>query len=104
MIVSKGVGHKCVSYVVSRELLCNRLPVLVECENPTGGRSWFFTLDGLKVFHVKIVCFYFVLFHCFCCLLLSHKQAVRTGAVTICEKLAMTFKNTIHPPSCVLYS
>ena len=33
-----------------------------------------------------------------CCSLLSHEQAVRTGAVTVCEKLATTFKSIIHPP------
>jgi len=26
------------------------------CENPTRGRSWFFTSVGLEVFHVKILC------------------------------------------------
>ena len=33
------------------------LPVLVKGENPTSGRSWFFTLVGHKVFHVKILMF-----------------------------------------------
>ena len=32
------------------------------------------------------------------CSLPSQEQAARTGAVAVCEKLATTFKNTIHPP------
>jgi len=32
------------------------------------------------------------------CSLPSQEQAARTGAVVVSEKLATTFKNTIHPP------
>jgi len=51
------------------------LPVLVKCENPTGDRSWFFTLVGRKVFHVKICVFFIFLI---ICLLLSQDQSVRS--------------------------
>jgi len=58
VIGSKGVGHSvCVSYFVTRELLCNYLPVLVECENLTRVGRGFFSLVGQKVFHVKIPVF-----------------------------------------------
>jgi len=36
-------------------------------ENPMGGRSWFFTLVGHKVFHVKILVF--IIFSIICLLL-----------------------------------
>ena len=39
------------SYVVTD------LPMIVKSENPTGGRSWVFTLVGHKDFHVKILVF-----------------------------------------------
>jgi len=55
-----------VSYFVTRELLCNRFARSVKCENPTRVGRGFFTLVGLKVFHVKILVFIiFALFtHC----------------------------------------
>ena len=38
-------------------LHCNVFSPFSEvCENPTRGRSWFFTSVGLEVFHVKILC------------------------------------------------
>jgi len=89
------------------ELLCNSSCYIVTvcpfsglCENPTWGRSWFFTLDGLKIFHVKIVCFVFISFRKVFAICYVAKQSVRTGAAAVCEKLAKNFKNTIHPLSC----
>ena len=75
MCVSIGVEHSVwvtcnwVSYFVTD------LSVIVKCENPTGGGSWFFTLVGHKVFHVRILVFF--IFHIIC-LLLSQDQSVRS--------------------------
>ena len=67
---------ECVSYFVTRELLCNRLPVLVECGKSYKGRSWFFTLVGHKVFHVKNSCVhYFRIIY----VLPGEEQPVRSG-------------------------
>ena len=67
MFVSKGVGHRvCVSYFVTRELLCNYLPVLVEYENPTRVGRGFFSLVGHKVFRVKILVFIISALFIFC--------------------------------------
>ena len=77
------------------------LPVLVKCENPTGGRSWFFILVGHKVFHIKILVF--IIFRIIC-LLLNQEQPVSKISLTDC--LRKLGKNTIHPPlvSCTLKS
>ena len=58
MIVSKVLDVSVrVNYFVTRELLCNRLPVLVKCRKSYKGRSRFFTFVRHKVFHVKILVF-----------------------------------------------
>ena len=67
-------------------------------ENPTGSRSWFFTLVGHKVFHVKILVF--IIFR-YICLLLCQDQSVRSTKLTVRENLA---RIQFNPPlvSCTL--
>ena len=76
------------------------LPMIVKCENPTGGRSWFFTLVGHKVFHVKILVF-FIFPHY---LPTMESRSVSKISLTDCSR--ELGKNTIHPPlvSCTLKS
>jgi len=97
VFVSKGVGHRvCVSYFVTRELLCNYLPVLVECENPTRvGRGFY--LGWAQGFPRKNFCVHY--FHIIY-LLSSQEQPVRSGELTVCE----IRQEHNSPPSCVLYS
>jgi len=71
--------------------------VIVKSENLTGGRSWFFTLVGHKVFYVKILVF--SIFR-YICLLLCQDQSVRSTKLTVRKNLA----RTQFTPSCVLYS
>ena len=90
------------------ELLCNSgcyvitvSPFSGLCKNPTWGRSWFFTLNELKVFHVKIVCSLFISFRKVFAICCAAKQSVRTGAAADCEKLVKIVKKHNSPPSCV---
>ena len=65
----------CELLVIGRVTLQPILPLIVKRENPTGGRSWFFTLVGHKVFHVKILVFFTFRI---ICLLLCQDQSVRS--------------------------
>jgi len=52
--------------LVTRELLCNPFPGLVQCGKSYKGRSWFFTLVGHEVFHVNIFVFIISALFIFC--------------------------------------
>ena len=69
----------------------------MKCGKSYVGRSWFFTLIGLKVFHVKNsgVHYFRIIW-----LLSSQEQPVRSGELTVC-KIRQEHNS---PSSCVLYS
>ena len=77
----------CVSYFVTRELLCNRLPVIVECGKSYKGRSWFFYLGWAQGFPRKNTC---VLYFYNIYLLPSQEQPVQSGQLTVCENQVRT--------------
>ena len=72
------------------------------CENPTGGRSWFFTSVGLEVFPrknlVSIISFaHFSLNFCFWGF---QEQPLQTGPKPVLQKTAKILQQN-SPPSCV---
>ena len=76
------------------------LPVIVKCENPTGGRSWFFTLVGHKVFSRKNSCVHYFPHY------LPTVVSKSVNKISLTDCLRKLGKNTIHPPlvSCTLKS
>ena len=64
-----------------------------------GGRSWFFTLVGHKVFHVKFLCSLFSHY-------LPTVESRSGGKINQSDCSRKLRKNTIHPPlvSCTLKS
>jgi len=81
-------------------LQCNVFNTISEvCENPTRGRSWFFTSVGLEVFHVRIPCslFLFLFFNFFWT---CYKQPARTRPKAYSSENCENLKTQFTPLLC----